>query len=386
MDIEQQLREMLVLRDPGARFTDNVLARVGSVPDRQHQDGVARLADARNRKRGRRILLGALVVVGAAAAMLPFMPGRDKEAPASQQLAVQVAPAGGAVADPAALMAAVATEPPVEGEEQIDCIDPDVLYGLLLGPGIERFHITDAPLPQLAGFRPPRELVWLGGTQRDVGGVRQLSSVYRTSLAPEAARAAIAGALVASGWTLHSDVLMLGANVFVSSSSRQAASTYCREGMSVGLTAGALEGVTYVVLSDMQRAAGFFSACERPPQNLARTASPLDAIMPTLEPPRDPATGQLVATSGGGGSNGQSRRRANTSFRLKDSASSVAQHFGSQMAQQGWQAGTSWSGTGSAGSTWSRRLDDNTLVEGALLVSAFEDDRFTVMLRVLMAE
>src|SRR5690606_12167184 len=104
MDIEQQLREMLVLKDPGARFTDGVLARLGNVPDRQQRDGVVRLADVRNTRRGRRILLGALVVVGAAAAMLPFMPGRDNDVPASQQVAALVAPAGGAAADPAVLL------------------------------------------------------------------------------------------------------------------------------------------------------------------------------------------------------------------------------------------------------------------------------------------
>lgn len=290
------------------------------------------------------------------------------------------------MADSAASMVTDPPAAPVGSGEQIDCIDPDVLYGLLLGPGVEHFRITHAPLPQLAAFKPPRELTWLGGTERNAGGMRQLSSVYRTSLAPEAARIATAGALVASGWTLHSDGRMLGANVFVSSSSRQAAATYCREGMSVALTSGSLEGVTYVVLSDMERSAGISSACGRPPQIVPRNASPLDEIMPTLELPRDPATGQLLAMSGGGGSNGQFRRSVSTSFRTKDTASSVAQHFGSQMAGQGWQAGTSWSGTGSAGSTWSRRLDDDTRVEGALMVAAFEDDRFTVMFRAVMEQ
>jgi hypothetical protein len=136
MDIEQQLREMLVLRDPGARFTDDVLSRVGDVPGGQPRDGVVRLADVRNTRLGRRVLLGALVVVGAAAAMLPFLPGRDEEVTGSEDVVALQTSAGGVAADPGAPTAMNGGEPSVGNEGQIDCIDPDVLYGLLLGPGI----------------------------------------------------------------------------------------------------------------------------------------------------------------------------------------------------------------------------------------------------------
>jgi hypothetical protein len=386
MDIEQQLREMLVLRDPGARFTDDVLSRVGDVPGGQPRDGVVRLADVRNTRLGRRVLLGALVVVGAAAAMLPFLPGRDEEVTGSEDVVALQTSAGGVAADPGAPTAMNGGEPSVGNEGQIDCIDPDVLYGLLLGPGIGKFRISAEVMPQLAAFKAPRELTWLGGTEREVVGTRQVSAVYRTSLDPEAARIVAGEALNSSGWTLHSDGRQLGAGVFVSATSLQAAATYCREGMPVGMTAGALEGVTYVVLSATERAGGFSSTCERAPQVTARGTSPLDQHLPTLQLPRDPATGQLVAMQGGGGSTGGSSRRASTSFRLKDSAANVAQHFGSQMARQGWQSATSWSGTGSAGSTWNRRLDGDAVVEGSLVVTAFEDDRFTVMFRAGIAE
>jgi hypothetical protein len=386
MDIEQQLRQMLVLRDPGARFTDDVLSRVGDVPQGQSRDGVVRLADVRDARRGRRVLLGVLVVVGAAAAMLPFLPGRDDDMPASQDVAALVTPEGEAATDPAAQSAMDQVEPSPGNEGLLDCIDPDVLYGLLLGPGVEKFRISAEVQPRLAAFKAPRELTWLGGTEREVGGIRQLSAVYRTSLAPEAARIAAGEALNTSGWTLHSDGRQLGAGVFVSATSLQAAATYCREGMPVGMTAGALEGVTYVVLSATERAGGFSSTCERAPQVTARGTSPLDQHLPTLQLPRDPATGQLVAMQGGGGSTGGFSRRASTSFRLKDSAANVAQHFGSQMARQGWQSATSWSGTGSAGSTWNRRLDGDAVVEGSLVVTAFEDDRFTVVFRAGIAE
>ncbi len=64
MDIEVSLRELLVLENPGTRFTDEVMSRLGNVPAALPRDGVVRLADARQRKRNRWILLGTLLVVG----------------------------------------------------------------------------------------------------------------------------------------------------------------------------------------------------------------------------------------------------------------------------------------------------------------------------------
>jgi hypothetical protein len=115
---------------------------------------------------------------------------------------------------------------------------------------------------------------------------------------------------------------------------------------------------------------------------MVRMPSPLDDYMPTLELPRDPATGQPVAIQGNSGAGGDPKRRASVGFKLKDSVDSVANHFASQLAGQGWQADTNWSGTGTAGSTWTRRLDDDTVLQAMLSVSAFADDRFTAVFRV----
>lgn len=389
MDIELKLRELLALRDPGVRFTDSVLSRVGDVPDGQSRDGVVRLADARTSRRGRRVLLGMLVVVGAAAAMLPFMADRNVNAPGVQETVALTEPVGGSpAADSAVPMPMVQSDPPGDGGSPLDCVDPDVLRGLLLpGPIGQTFRITPGAPPELAAFKPPRQLIWLGGTERGSGGVTQSSSVYRSNLAPDAARAAAVGVLTAGGWRLQSDDRFYSTtNLFVSGNSQPGGETYCREGRSVRVMASALDGVTYVVLSVSRTdsSAGFTNACDQPPQSVARSTSPLDEYMPTLELPRDPATGQPVAMrSGGGGSSGDSKRRANASFTLKDSVDNVARHFGSQMAGQGWHADTNWSGAGTAGSTWTRRLDDDTVLQAILSVSAFADDRFTAVFRAV---
>ncbi|HUG72601.1 MAG TPA: hypothetical protein VMK82_04175 [Steroidobacteraceae bacterium] len=384
MDIELKLREMLDLRDPGVRFTDDVLSRVGDVPNGQSVEGVVRLDDVRTSRRGRRILLGSLVVVGAAAAALPFM--LDRTVPAAPMVQQAVSPAEPAGESPAvdSGVSVVLSDPSSDVGSALDCIDPDVLRGLLLvGPHSETFRITPKPPQELATFAPPRQLVWLGATERGADGLTQASAVYQTQLAPEAARAAAVGALTAGGWKLQSDGRPY-TNVFMSANSGPVGATYCREGSPVSLMANALDGVTYVVLSATRtdRAAGFTNACEQPVQPMVRMTSPLDEYMPTLELPRDPATGQPVPIlGGGGGGGGEAKRRASAGFKVKDSVDSVARHFASQMAGQGWHADTNWSGTGTAGSTWTRRLDDDTVLEAMLAVSAFADDRFTAVFR-----
>jgi len=379
MDIELKLRELLVPRDPGVTFTDSVLSRVGDVPDAPSGDGVVRLAAARARARGRgrRMLFGALIVAAAAAAMLPFLPERGGEPLVEQELLAVPAPASESPAADASL----SVDPPElsRGEVAPDCIDPDILHGLLLpGPAGQGFRITDEVPAELASFKPPRELTWMGTSERQTGAAASSSAVYRTSLDPVPARAAAAGALTAAGWQLRSDSLFRGMNVFVSGIPVAAAQTYCREGIPVSVSAGALDGASYVVLS-VPRSKGGFNTCEQP-LPMRQEHSPLDDYLPTLETPLDPATGRPAALRGGGSTGGGGgRQRANASFRLKSSVDAVARHFASQMAGQGWSADASWSGTGTAGSTWSRRVDAGTAMQATLAVSNFGDDRFTVM-------
>ncbi|MEJ0100100.1 MAG: hypothetical protein WDO12_10305 [Pseudomonadota bacterium] len=88
MDIEASLRELLVLENPGARFTDGVMARVGHEPVEASRDGVVRFADARARKRGRRIVLGLLLGVAAAASTLTWFAHAPADASAARRAEV----------------------------------------------------------------------------------------------------------------------------------------------------------------------------------------------------------------------------------------------------------------------------------------------------------
>lgn len=386
MDIELKLREMLVLRDPGGRFTDGVLARVGDAPQVETRDGVVRISDAGTRKRGRRLLIGVLVLVGAAAAMVPLLSDRKEEAVVVSQTPVAEAAAdallevdpGAGLPDEASALAS--------GEAALDCIDPDVLRGLLLpAPYAATFRIVAGVPAELADFKPPRQLNLLGITERAPSGIKQVSAIYRTTLAPGAALAAAAQALESAGWTRHADDRMFASSVFIASNIRSA-DFYCRDGKQVGLSANALDGVTYVVLAASRvEGTGITTNCDRPQQTLSFDRAPFDEYMPRLELPPDPATGQPVPLmTGGGGLSNATKRRTGASFRVKDSPDGVARHFASQMSAQGWEAESNWSGAGTAGSTWTRRMADGAMLQGMLSISAFGDDHFTASFRAVI--
>lgn len=391
MDIELSLRQLQGLRDPGVRFTDGVMSRIGDAPLVEPRDGVVQIADARARKRSHRILIATVVAVAAAAAVPTLTLLRDGAEPQVVQLAA---------APPASQLPGDGQSPvihdPVEvqsGESgparnPLDCLDLDVIRGiLLLGSGNQTFNLA-AELPSdLAGFKAPDQLTWVGSTERTYSSMPQSTSsaVYRANLAPAAAQAVAARALTAGGWQLHDASWAGSANIFTAGDSVQNSETYCREGKPVSLGASSLDGVTYVVLSAsriLDRTSGMTSACDQPPQPV-RTASALDNYMPRLETPLDPATRRPVAVSDGGGSNGDTKRSSNAVFVIQSSVGSVAQHFASQLAQQGWSAEAAWNGAGTAGSTWTRRGDADAAMLGTLVVSAFEGNRFTAVFQVV---
>lgn len=390
MDIELSLRQLQGLENPGPRFADGVMSRVGDVPVAPARDGVLRLADARLRKRSRRILIGTLAVVAAAAAsMLTLVQRSGNDAPVVQD-AVAALPDAPAPVDAAPVLP-VDPQPVAASDEPAPqaCVDPDVLRGLLLPLPDASYDMGTRLPPELAAFKAPRPLEWVGSSQRKLSQAPQVTvaAVYRSRLSREAARVAVDGALIAGGWKLQPGNRLLGSNVFVSEIPGLG-DTYCREGRPVGVTTSALDGVVYVVLSiDRNAGAGFSNTCAQPPMPAMQSGTALDKYMPKLELPRDPASGQPVVMHGmSGGGGGDLKRRMHVAFTLKDTTDAVARHFGRQMAAQGWNADTSWSGAGTAGSTWTRPGDDDALLQATLVVWGFDDNRFSVVMQVVVTK
>ena len=189
MDIEQKLREKLPLENPGPRFTDGVMSRLGEAPVWQASDSVVRLSDARARWRSRGILLGTVVAIAAAASIPAYYLSKRADAPLVQKSAAS-SPRESAAADPAVPMQ-VESESPGNGRDPPQCVDPDVLHGLLLGPP-RTLHISDVSPPELAAFKAPRQLAWVGAAERGTGmtingasvSLSSVAAVYRTEPRP----------------------------------------------------------------------------------------------------------------------------------------------------------------------------------------------------------
>jgi hypothetical protein len=275
------------------------------------------------------------------------------------------------------------------GQGLLDCLEPDVLRGLVLqGQGERQPVITGAVPSELSALKMPREITWIGSAERIVGRVdattnlTQVTAAWRSSLAPAAARAAAATALTASGWEVRAQP---GASmsVFVSES-MQPSQPACRDGIPVNINANAMDGVTYV-LATLQRGNNNNSICNQPVRPFTMSNTGLDKYMPRLTIPADPAPAgagrpQSISTSYSGGGGGVANVSAD--FTSRDSVTNVARLFAKQMAEQGWISDANWSGAISAGSSWSKQ-DASDVIQSTLSVAAAEDQRFVATLRVL---
>jgi hypothetical protein len=228
----------------------------------------------------------------------------------------------------------------------------------------------------------PGTYTWIGSAERITGRVdattnaSHVTAAWRSSLAPEAARAGAVAALTASGWEVRAQ---MGASIAVFNSPMSQAA--CRQGKPVNVNASAMDGATYVLLT-LQRGNNSNTICSQPARTFPTTGTGLEPHLPRLELPVDPATGVAVRMQGGGSSSAGGVINARAEFVLRDSAGSIARHFASQMAQQGWTSDASWSGASSAGSSWSKRPETGSLLQGTLSVTALDETQVVAALRV----
>jgi hypothetical protein len=273
------------------------------------------------------------------------------------------------------------------GQGLLDCVEPDVLRALLpQGQGQGMPVITGEVPQELAALRMPGSFSWIGSAERIVGRVNattnasQVSAAWRSSLAPEAARVAAAAALTSSGWQVQPP---RGISVFTSAASPffQAA---CRDRKAINFNTSAMEGATYVLVTLRRGDTSGDAMCNQPASPAFSTGTGLDAHLPRLDLPVDPATGvaALLRTAGYGSNGNSGRVDAHAEFTIRDSAGNIARHLARQMAEQGWISDAEWSGTASAGSSWSKALGDGVRVHGSLSVTALEERQYVAVLRL----
>lgn len=277
----------------------------------------------------------------------------------------------------------------VFGQGLLDCIEPDVMRALVPQiPGEQPPVVTGALPPELSAVKLPREFSWIGSAERVTGRLDantnavQVTAAWRSSLPLEATREAATNALTASGWEIRS----LGTirNGGFKASFIPVPRMACRDGKTVDVNAGAMDGATYLQL--VVRRGMVNSICNQPAQALRIATGGLGEYLPRLDLPA--AAGPAMNLNGGASSStgsGVGSRWASTAmdFVVPDSIDSIARHFASQIAAQGWSSDAKWSGGSTAGSSWSRRIEGGTLVLGTLSLTALGERRFNAGFRLV---
>jgi hypothetical protein len=267
----------------------------------------------------------------------------------------------------------------------LDCVDPDVLKGLLFQSAADQSSVVTAAVPkELAGISLPAQFSWIGSVERDMGrvianGATSTTAAYKTTLAPEAARASAAAVLASRGWEALAGMPSMGNGVF-NSTSTPAQLIVCRDKVPITINANAMDGATYLSLV-INRGSNTCDGRMRP----APMASDLDPFMPKLDMPVDPKTGIEARMRGSGGGTSNGSREARVEFSTTDSVGNVGNHFARQMASQGWTRDANWNGEFSAGSSWVRTGDAGATVVGSLHVTSLDEGMFRTVLYVAKA-
>lgn len=269
------------------------------------------------------------------------------------------------------------------GQDLLAGIEPDVLRGLLLTGEQTLVATRDVP-DELTSVRMPGQLRWIGSAQRTLasapgpGVPTVVLAAWRTDAAPAAASQMAIDALAAGGGTVQ-PAMTIGQGVFkeANASPQPQPQQVCRGDKPFTVNSSAMDGVTYVVVQFQTNATG---RCDASMQRSFGAA--FSADMPELELPVDPDTGRPARMSGSGGSSGNDQVTARVRFAVRDSAANVASHFARQMTAQGWQPDTAWSGSATAGSSWTRPRESSSPVHAVLQVMATGEGQFSAMLKL----
>jgi hypothetical protein len=224
----------------------------------------------------------------------------------------------------------------------------------------------------------PAPFDWIGSAERGGTLAPSVTAAFRTDLTAAMALDAAIDGLTSSGWERR-DRPSFGGAVF-GGPALPRSETACRGDDPVTVTASEMNGVTYVSY-------GFSlsrnnTACDQDPRAIFGSSS-ADRYMPNLQFPPDPVTGQAVRPRGSGGGGGGNERYSQTEIEHNATLGDLASYLSQQLAAQGWISDASWTGSTTAGSTWSRQPDADTELEGTLEIITLAATRYDVSFHVV---
>jgi hypothetical protein len=221
------------------------------------------------------------------------------------------------------------------------CVNPELVNGLVfLGRSEMKTNVTPGLPGFMKGFRAPTGFALIGTGVRGLG---YTTVAYKTALASDKAHAALLAALGAEGWAVEAT---LGSSSTFNVADGPREGTVCRSGERLYLLVTEAAGVRYATVNAF-------------PQQRPRDCNAPDPAMQILPlaalnaAPRFqfPAGTSLAQGAGGGG--GDSGSYTMTSRIISaETAARLVEHLAGQVAGQGWQQESRWSGSRAAGSTW----------------------------------
>lgn len=263
----------------------------------------------------------------------------------------------------------------------LQCADPDVLDGLVftgLNGTAGGQQVRPDMQAEMAALPRPPELIWIA--RGDVPGTT--TNAFRSSLRPDVALDRALEHLERDGWQVQQSGPSLVSQVFIAGP-RHYHGLACRAGQQIALSSREVEGESYV--NYRISPSGLSAQCGG---TTAQGALPLQALapatanaVPNLRYPVDPATGRpAVARSSGSGGDTRSRF-VSSDVHVATPIAVLADSLATQLIEQGWQADARWAGSVTAGSTWSR-VDDGQTLLGQLEVLEKAPSAFNVTMRV----
>lgn len=243
----------------------------------------------------------------------------------------------------ATAMSLLAPVAPAQQPQQ--CVNPANLDALVFW-GRSDLKVVATRGPAFMGsFRPPAGFSLIGS-----GAINGIATkvAYKSSLAGDKAHAALLGALRAAGWADETPPGSTG--TFVVKGAMNSA-TVCRNGERSMLMTVEAAGTTYLTVTNLspQRR----RECNAPDPAM-QMPFPMDRnSMPRFQFP----AGTTLGLGSGSGSGGNDLYTTSSRVISTETTSGLLEYLGVQIGEQGWQRNAGWSGTRSAGSTWSRTSD-----------------------------
>lgn len=268
------------------------------------------------------------------------------------------------------------------GQDLLQCVNPDILNGLIYrGRSEARLTITPGLPESMAGFEAPADFELIGTAVR--GNTGTTTVAYATELASAAAHAAFFASLQADGWAVEDDPL--GPPIF-SLTDGPETGTLCLNGERRMLSVLDANGTRYVRISinDQEQE----RACNEADRALSMMQSGIMGMfmreMPSLEFPAGTRSASPDGRLNGG--RGASGENFHTAVQVvsAETPQSLIDDLGAQMSELGWRVDSSWSGRVSTGARWTRTTDDATPFWTSIEIVRIDDFTYDVNLRLTM--